>query len=60
MSGRNQHFSTQDIMEMSANTNALAEPSMEKNRELNEDISRVYTGHSAYDNDITASEDGFY
>ena len=50
-------FSTQDIMEMSANINRSAEPSVKKHMESNDDISGA---GNCYDNDVNVSEEGFY
>ena len=52
-------FSTQDVMEMSANINGSAEPSVKKHMESNDDISGAFTGN-CYDNDVNVSEEGFY
>ena len=51
-------FSTQDVMEMSANINRSAEPSVKKHMESNDDISGAFTGN-CYDNDVNVSEEGF-
>lgn len=46
-------------MEISANINRSAEPSVKKHMELNDDISGAFTGN-CFDNDVNVSEEGFY
>ena len=51
------HFSTQDITEMSVSNGTSIVPSLREHLEPKDNIIGVCTDQSAYDNDVSVSEE---